>query len=133
MTAQASDGGAQRGLPAGWRWVRLGDVTREVRNGLYKPEHFYGRGTPIVKMFNIGRLDGTWVLRRLDKVDLNEDEASAYLLQEGDIVLNRVNSRDLVGKCAVVDTRTANAVFESKNMRVGLMPTTPIPALWRCG
>ena len=103
-----------------WKPVSLGQLLIETRNGLYKPDSFYGRGTPIVKMFNIGRLDGAWDLTRLDKLELSSEESALYTLREGDIVLNRVNSRELVGKCAVVGEAIAGAVFESKNMRLRL-------------
>jgi len=107
-------------LLPGWRWVRLGEVLQETRNGLYKPDTYYGTGTRILKMFNIGRLDGAWDLSRLDFIELTEKESAAYRLEEGDILFNRVNSNELVGKCAVVDSHTAGAVYESKNMRLRL-------------
>ncbi len=107
-------------LPAGWRWVRLGEILSDARNGLYKPDEYYGSGTPILKMFNIGRLNGRWELNRVDRIRLSEREEADYHLGIGDILLNRVNSRELVGKCAVVDEMTANAVYESKNIRVRL-------------
>lgn len=109
-------------LLAGWRWVRLGEVLLETRNGLYKPENFYGSGTRILKMFNIGRLDGSWNLNQVDLIELSAEECSAYRLEEGDILFNRVNSNELVGKCAVVNSKIAGAVYESKNMRLRLDP-----------
>lgn len=48
---------------------RLADLLVETRNGLYKPEHYYGSGIRILKMFNIGRLDGTWNLERVDLIE----------------------------------------------------------------
>lgn len=105
-------------LPEGWRWEELGRILDETRNGLYKPDDYYGQGTPILKMFNIGRLDGAWELQRVDRILLTEEEACKYRLLEGDILLNRVNSRELVGKSAVVNAKTVGAVFESKNMRL---------------
>jgi type I restriction enzyme S subunit len=103
-----------------WPSFSLGELLSETRNGLYKPDSFYGRGVPIVKMYNIGRLNGCWDLSRLDRLELTAGEAELYALHKGDIVLNRVNSRELVGKCAVVDEATVGAVFESKNMRLRL-------------
>lgn len=109
-----------RALPKGWRWVRLGELISETRNGLYKPDHFYGSGVPILKMFNIGRSNGRWNLERVDRIELTDIEHEAYRFEIGDIMVNRVNSRELVGKCAVVDDTVAGMVFESKNMRVRL-------------
>jgi restriction endonuclease S subunit len=111
---------SDRPLPNGWRWVKLGTLIVDTRNGLYKPDEFYGRGTPILKMFNIGRLDGTWHLDRVDQIQLTATEQESYRLSPGDILLNRVNSRELVGKCAVINDSTDGFVFESKNMRLRL-------------
>lgn len=105
-------------LPNPWPTSRLAELLVETRNGLYKPEHYYGSGIRILKMFNIGRLDGTWNLDRVDLIELTPSETATYQLRCGDILVNRVNSRELVGKCALVDETTEGAVFESKNMRV---------------
>lgn len=104
----------------GISWPRrcLKDILADTRNGLYKPDEYYGSGVPILKMFNIGRLDGTWNLERVDRIRLTAEEEATYRLEKDDILLNRVNSRELVGKCAVVDATTSGAVFESKNMRL---------------
>jgi len=119
-----------------WETRALGEVIVETRNGLYKHDSFYGRGTPILKMFNIGRLDGQWVLDRVDRVELSNRETDDYTLQSGDLLVNRVNSRELVGKCALVDERTAGHVYESKNMRVRLNRDVVLPdwiSLWMNG
>jgi len=110
-----------------WPRVRLADLIEHTRNGLYKPDEYYGDGNPILKMFNIGRLDGTWDLRRVDRIRVSEEELSAYRLVEGDILVNRVNSRELVGKCAVADSRVSGAVFESKNVRLRLLKAKASP------
>ncbi len=123
-------------LSYGWRVVSFADILTETRNGLYKHEDAYGRGTPILKMFNIGRLDGAWVLDRLDRVELSSDEKEDFALREGDILLNRVNSREWVGKCAVTTEAVAGAVFESKNMRLRFNRALAEPefiALWLNG
>lgn len=110
-----------------WPRMKFGSALLEVRNGIYKPDDFYGSGTRILKMFNIGRMDGTWSLFRVDRLRLDPNEESLYSLRAGDILMNRVNSRELVGKCAVVDHFVAGSVFESKNMRLRLKPSLAFP------
>ncbi len=101
-----------------WPLVRLESLIAETRNGLYKHADFYGRGTAILKMFNLqkGQLD----LDRVDRVELDPEELSAYRLRPGDILMNRVNTPELVGKCAVIPAELGEAVFESKNIRIRL-------------
>jgi type I restriction enzyme S subunit len=113
-----------------WPRVRLAVAISETRNGLYKPEEFYGRGTPILKMFNIGQFDGYWYLERLDRIELTADELADFRLSDGDILVNRVNSGELVGKCAVIDSSTAGAVFESKNIRLRVIANPHFVAEW---
>jgi type I restriction enzyme S subunit len=104
--------------PKGWPRVRLETVIAETRNGLYKHADFFGRGTQILKMFNI--LEGRLNLERVDRVELTAEELGDYGLESGDILVNRVNTPELVGKCAVIPVELGAAVFESKNIRVRL-------------
>jgi type I restriction enzyme, S subunit len=119
-----------------WPMVPLGELITDTRNGLYKPDTFYGSGVPILKMFNIGRLDGTWNLQNLDRVRLTSEEHALSRLNQGDLLVNRVNSRELVGKCAVVDEATDGFVFESKNLRLRVDHNRIVPewvAYWLNG
>ncbi|GAB4388307.1 MAG: hypothetical protein Kow0025_06790 [Thermodesulfovibrionales bacterium] len=111
--------------PRGWDVVLLEDALADTRNGLYKHGDFYGRGTQILKMFNIqlGELE----LSRVDRVELTGDEAEKYALIPGDILINRVNTKELVGKCAVITSDLGPAVFESKNIRARLKPDWATP------
>jgi hypothetical protein len=126
-------------IPDGWRWVLMSEVIAETRNGLYKPDTFYGRGTPILKMFNIGRLDGTWNLETLDRLEVTEAEFQTYRLHAGDLLLNRVNSRELVGKCAVGFSPSPfpaapppHSSFASPSLIQGPNPRLAAPASTNC-
>jgi len=101
-----------------WRRDALGSVIVDTRNGLYKHADFYGRGTQILKMFNI--LAGRLNLERVDRVEITPEEYASYGLEPGDILINRVNTPELVGKCAVIQGGLGDSVFESKNIRVRL-------------
>ncbi|MBN1545886.1 MAG: restriction endonuclease subunit S [Syntrophaceae bacterium] len=111
--------------PKGWDIDELEGIISETRNGLYKPAKFYGSGVGILKMFNIqvGELN----LCRIDLIDVTKEEFQAYQLIPGDILINRVNTPELVGKCAVITNEVDQAVFESKNirMRIKLDRVTP--------
>jgi type I restriction enzyme S subunit len=90
-----------------------------MKNGLYKPEEFYGTGTPCLRMYNIQEGKIVWKDIRLLRLDIEEIED--YQLLPGDILVNRVNSRELVGKAAVIPEALGQVVFESKNIRVRVL------------
>src|SRR6266545_5506455 len=99
--------------------ARLGDVTASMKNGLYKPATEYGDdGTPCLRMYNIG--GGSIVWRDIKRMRVSSDELEEYGLQDGDLLVNRVNSRELVGKTAVIPAGMGPSVFESKNIRLRL-------------
>ena len=114
-------------VPATWCWAELGDFVESMSNGIYKPSKFYSdTGTACVRMFNIqdGRLD----LAKLKRLDLTPSEIDQYRLEVGDLLVNRVNSRELVGKCAVIEANGEPLVFEAMNIRVRLVERQHLPS-----
>lgn len=106
--------------PMKWPMVPLGELIRRgPQNGLYKPSKDYGSGTPIVRIdsFYDGKIHG---LSRLKKVRLSADEVATYLLDQDDILINRVNSRSHLGKCALVPQMSEPTIFESNMMRLSV-------------
>jgi type I restriction enzyme S subunit len=106
-------------LPEGWKWVKLGEVTLSMKNGIYKPSNFYGeQGIACLRMYNIDKGKILWFdIKRmvLEKQDIDE-----YSLIKGDLLVNRVNSRELVGKTATIKGFIEPVIYESKNIRVRL-------------
>jgi len=91
-------------------------VIRSSQYGLSMPTDTNGTN-PIVGMKNIqnGRVKIDPELR----VDLTAREAEPYLLKDGDILLNRTNSPDLVGKTGIY-RGSEKAVFASYLVRLEL-------------
>jgi len=94
----------------------------EPQNGLYKPQSDYvqdGSGTPILRIdaFYDGRVTDFSLLKRLI---CSDTEKRRYLLCENDIVINRVNSIEYLGKCAHITGMAEDTVFESNMMRFHL-------------
>jgi type I restriction enzyme S subunit len=107
-------------IPIQWRWIRLGTLVHSMKNGIYKPSGFYSEtGTICVRMYNIqnGRLD----LSKLQHLELTQHEIEQYRLEAKDILVNRVNSRELVGKAAILDESREPLVFEAMNIRLRLV------------
>jgi type I restriction enzyme S subunit len=106
--------------------ARLGDVVASMKNGIYKPASAYAEdGTPCLRMYNIDA--GSIVWRDIKRMKVTTAEQVDYGLQEGDLLVNRVNSRELVGKTAVIPAGMEPSVFESKNIRVRLDTAKALP------
>jgi type I restriction enzyme S subunit len=109
-------------LPDGWRWTILGEVVESMKNGIYKPSSSYAdNGVACLRMYNID--GGRIVWRDIKRMRLSKQEITDYELLPGDLLVNRVNSRELVGKAAVITSAIECSIFESKNIRVRLRRT----------
>lgn len=83
----------------GWEILSIRDVVKEVKYGTSKPADDLGK-YPYLRMNNI-TYGGEWDFTDLKHINLNDNELDKYLLQRDDLVFNRTNSKDLVGKTAV--------------------------------
>ncbi|SEJ96395.1 type I restriction enzyme, S subunit [Propionispira arboris] len=103
-----------------WKEKKLGKlIGNGPQNGLYKPRSAYGSGCLIVRIDNF--YDGhihPW--RTLKKLNIEEAEINLYSLKNNDILINRVNSINYLGKSALVRNIEEPAVFESNVMRITL-------------
>jgi len=98
------------------KMVELGSITESVKNGLYKPRDFHGQGVILLRMFNI---NGALLnLDRIERLEVSKKELSDYLVTNGDILISRVNSRELVGKSALVEGLEEAAVHEAMLIRL---------------
>lgn len=104
-------------LPNGWGWIRLGELFwLSPKNGVYKPSTSYGNGVSIIRIddFYEGKLVKRAGFKRLE---LTSEELQHYEALPGDILINRVNSLDYLGKCAEVPELDEPTVFESNIMK----------------
>ena len=107
-------------LPEGWVWCRLGEIKKEMTNGIYKPANYYDKsGIGCLRMYNIQ--GGKIVKNNLKRMILTDKELETYKLEENDILINRVNSIELLGKAALIQNNEEPLVFESKNIRLRLI------------
>jgi len=109
-------------LPEGWIQSDIGSQSESMKNGLYKSKDVYNEtGIACLRMYNIqnGKID--WY--NIKRMNLKEEEIIEYELLPGDILVNRVNSRELVGKSALIIEGLERCVYESKNIRLRLKNT----------
>lgn len=113
----SGDGG---GLPEGWAWATLHDISESVRNGIYvsrpgsDPD-----GVPILRISAVRPL-------RLDLSDLRysgrtveELQSADHLVLPGDLLFTRYNgNRELVGACTAVPDSAPALTYPDKLIRV---------------
>jgi hypothetical protein len=104
--------------------VTIGSLARRLQYGCSKRAHLEPVGLPILRMSNM-QPDG-WDLTELKYVELADKEKTAWLLERGDILFNRTNSKELVGKCEVFD-EPGEWVFASYLMRLTIDPEVTAP------
>jgi type I restriction enzyme, S subunit len=84
-------------LPASWFWGRLGSMTLGVEYGTAAKSSETGE-CPVVRMGNLqnGEIDWNDLVFTSDATEISQ-----YQLTPGDILFNRTNSPELVGKTAI--------------------------------
>lgn len=87
--------------PYNWDVVTIGDVVTDVRYGTSRPATEGGK-YPYLRMNNL-TYDGHLDLNGLKYIDIPENEIDKCIVHKGDVLFNRTNSVELVGKTCVFD------------------------------
>lgn len=104
--------------------VDLGAILENVQYGTSEKANTAGQGVPVLRMNNI--VDGLLDFAHVKHVLLPEAEVERLLLRDGDILFNRTNSKELVGKCAVFHGQ-GRYVFASYLIRAQASPAKGDP------
>jgi type I restriction enzyme S subunit len=104
--------------------VELSSILDMVQYGTSEKANTGGNGIPVLRMNNIK--DGCLDCSDLKHMTLLRKTRDALLLQDGDILFNRTNSKELVGKCAVF-RESGEYVFASYLIRVRGKPDKALP------
>jgi len=104
--------------------VSLESVLDMVQYGSSVKANTSGDGVVVIRMNNV--VDGEFDLSNLKHVVLPKSEIEKLLMREGDILFNRTNSKELVGKCAVFHAK-GDFVFASYLIRVRATPLKADP------
>ncbi len=84
-----------------WDVVTIGDIVTDVRYGTSRPA-IEGGKYPYLRMNNL-TFDGHLDLCHLKYIDIPENEIEKCIVRKGDVLFNRTNSIELVGKTCVFD------------------------------
>ncbi len=104
-------------LPRAWTWATVDQLAVGVQYGSSaKTSSDNADAVPVLRMGNI--VDGRLDLSSLKYLPRDHAEFPALLLADGDLVFNRTNSPELVGKCAVVRMLEGDVSFASYLIRV---------------
>ena len=87
--------------PRGLKRGKIGDLVDDVQYGTSEKAGHIG-AFPILRMGNITN-GGKISTNDLKYIDLHEKEIQNFTVRRGDILFNRTNSAELVGKMAVFD------------------------------
>ncbi|MEW8061494.1 MAG: restriction endonuclease subunit S [Candidatus Thiodiazotropha sp.] len=104
----------QRDLPIDWQLIPIGDALIDSQYGTNAPSVPNG-DIDLIGMKDIA--SGIVCTKNLVRTKLNNQEREKYLLHKGDILINRTNSYDLVGKVGLYDSAQP-AVFASYLVRL---------------
>jgi type I restriction enzyme, S subunit len=85
--------------PEGWELLTIGDLASSTQYGTSSKAGAQGE-YPILRMNNL-TYDGKINLNDLKYIDLDGKEIEKYSVVDGDVLFNRTNSAELVGKTAV--------------------------------
>lgn len=97
-----------------WPLCPLGDLLKEAQYGLSEEAGSSGQ-YPMLRMMNL--VEGRVVENDIKYIDLSDKDFSKYRLNEGDVLFNRTNSYDLVGRTGVYDLH-GDHVFASYLVRL---------------
>jgi len=96
-------------IPDNWKWVRLGNLWPQFQNGLSKRHSNEGEPTIVLRLADI--IDGKVSLEDTREINLTVNERTKYELNEGDILITRVNgSVDLIGSFTPIN-ESVNATY----------------------
>jgi len=105
-------------IPEGWVWATVEQLSQLVQYGTSSRTCEDPTGIPVLRMGNI--VDGRLSLDSLKFLPSDHHEFPDLLLVPGDILFNRTNSAELVGKTAVYSGTPNPCSFASYLIRVRL-------------
>ena len=103
-------------LPENWVWTRVGEISETIQYGTSEKAGKDPTGIPVMRMGNIQ--NGKLIFDNLKYFPTEWPRLSDFVLQDGDVLFNRTNSAELVGKTAVYKKHYPKAVFASYLIRV---------------
>ncbi len=102
--------------PEGWAWATVEQLSSRIQYGTSNKADSDTSGVPVLRMGNIQ--EGSLDFSDLKYLPSQDTEVEKTLLANGDLLFNRTNSAELVGKSAVYKGGNPVACFASYLIRV---------------
>ncbi|MFN6368041.1 MAG: restriction endonuclease subunit S [Aphanizomenon sp.] len=106
-------------LPIGWEWVRLGELAKVIEYGTSEKSSELRDDVPVFRMNNVQ--EGKIIFENLKYVSATIKDLPRLYLQHGDLLFNRTNSYELVGKTGVFKGISNQYTFASYLIKISLM------------
>ncbi len=100
----------------GWKVDKVGNLIERMQYGSSEKSDEDASGIPVLRMGNIQ--DSKIEFENLKYLPKNLKDVNDYLLNEGDVLFNRTNSAELVGKTGIYKKGMPEAVFASYLIKV---------------
>jgi type I restriction enzyme S subunit len=103
-------------IPENWVWCRLGEIANNIEYGTSEKADLNSSNIPVLRMNNIQ--DGKLDYENLKYVSPTIDDLPKLYLKKNDLLFNRTNSWELVGKAGVYHGTDDTMTFASYLIRV---------------
>ena len=103
-------------LPQGWEWCRIGDCSLSTEYGISHKTSKSSQGVPVLKMGDIQ--SGEVKLGGQQVIDSDIEELPYLYLEHRDILYNRTNSAELVGKAGIYLGKDNTYTYASYLIRI---------------
>jgi len=112
-------------IPKEWQWVRLSSISESIDYGTSQKTCGDSSLVPVYRMGNI--VEGQLLADGLKYIPPNIDDLPRLYLKSNDILFNRTNSYELVGKSAIYFGPDNYATFASYLIRIRLFKNQLLP------
>jgi len=106
-------------IPESWEWVRVASISASIDYGTSQKTNDDSSLVPVYRMGNI--VDGALIDKNLKYISPEIQELPYLYLADGDILFNRTNSYELVGKSAMYSGESGVSTFASYLIRVRMV------------
>lgn len=116
-------GSKTAGLPSGWAWATIDQLAESVEYGTSAKTDDNDSGVPVIRMGNIQ--DGELVMDNVRYLPPEHEDFPGQLLHDGEVLFNRTNSPELVGKSTVYRGAPSPCAAASYIIHVRLIGVVP--------